>query len=69
VSQREGTVLCRLAPSGTQPFESIKFAGERETLVEALNVSCTVYPSERSRERAQVARLNRAMRDLSASNN
>lgn len=64
VTDREGTVLCDLAPSGQLPLETVRFPSEVETLVEALNVSCVVYPSDSAHEREQVDRLERAVRAL-----
>jgi hypothetical protein len=66
VVEKEGRVLCFLAKRGASGVRAIKYPGDQETGVSALNVFCAVYPSSADREATQVGRVNAALAELVA---
>ena len=65
VWRTEGSVSCYLG-SGTDPSEGKHvrrehFEGEQETWLYALNVSCSVRPSDEGRAEEQIARVEAAL--------
>ena len=62
VVKAEGRVLCFLGQGGTsRTVNAVRYQGDQETGVSALNVLCTVYPSSPHRESAQVGRVKAAL--------
>jgi hypothetical protein len=61
---REGHVLCDVADSGRGALEVTKYPTDSETYVDALNLHCSIYPSDAASEREQVQRVVRTMRAL-----
>lgn len=60
--RKEGHILCDVAASSFQAgVEVTKYETDSETHIDALNVSCTIYPDSTAREAAQVAQLKKAM--------
>ena len=60
--RKEGHILCDVGESSFhEGVEVTKYETDSETHIDALNVSCTIYPDTPAREAAQVAQLKRAM--------
>ena len=69
VVQTEGRILCLFKKESEGPtVYSKRNPEDTETRLAALNVRCTVYPSDAARERSQVARVDRALRQLVQAN-
>ncbi|MGH3126620.1 MAG: hypothetical protein ACRDPX_01745 [Gaiellaceae bacterium] len=68
VAQIEGDVFCSVGFMNAGPKISVvKYRGDEETYIDALNVNCSIYPYDMATERAQVRRLRRAFEALIAS--
>jgi hypothetical protein len=67
VESGEGFVLCGLTfeEHARSRVEITKFPTDTETYVSALNATCSVYPSDSTREDAQVRRVANALRAVS----
>lgn len=63
VKRREGLVFCDVGSKGGDRREVIvtKYPNDAETRLDALNVGCTIYPSDAASEDEQIDRLKRAL--------
>ena len=62
VARREGDVLCTLESKSVGPNVSVvRYPGDQETYLRALNVDCSLYPSDAASEHRQVARVKSAL--------
>jgi hypothetical protein len=67
VAQVEGDVLCDVFDKSSGPkIRVVKYKGDEETYINALNVNCSVYPSDATSEDRQVSRLKAAFEALVA---
>jgi hypothetical protein len=65
VAQIEGDVLCDVFDKSSGPkIRVTKYKGDKETYVNALNVNCSIYPSDPASEDGQVSRLKGAFEAL-----
>lgn len=65
VTAREGTVQCRVRNRNYGRRVNVtKYSTDTETYLDALNVDCAVYPSDKRSEARQVRRVKRALEEL-----
>jgi hypothetical protein len=65
ITKREGDVICHLEPGLIGPsVRRIRYEGEQETRLDALNVACAVYPSDDAHAEQQITRVLRALAEL-----
>lgn len=65
LESREGMVLCNVFPSAkSRKIFQDKYPGYTETNIGVMNVDCALYPSDPTREAAQIARFRKTLEAL-----
>jgi hypothetical protein len=67
VAETEGDIFCGVGYKNVgMKIRVVKYSGDEETYIDALNVNCSVYPFDVASEDRQVRRLKRAFEALIA---